>query len=78
MRVCLIRVCVYIGQYDSVEHFKRLASVLEQSEAGTKGPKANRVFYFAIPPSVFLDVSRCVRTLLRPLWLTDGRCLFAL
>ncbi len=46
------------GLYDSKEDFKRMVSILEQFEGG--GPM-NRLYYFAIPPEVFLDAAACVK-----------------
>src|ERR1700712_30133 len=39
------------GQYDSEDDYKRLHQHLQKLEKGSK--KANRIFYFAIPPNVF-------------------------
>jgi glucose-6-phosphate 1-dehydrogenase len=50
--------CSYVsGNYGSLEDFQRLATRLEESEAKNGGPNANRLFYFAIPPSVFADTA---------------------
>ncbi len=46
------------GQYDSYEDFGRMVSYLEQLEGNSK---ANRVYYFAIPPEVFLHTAACVK-----------------
>lgn len=50
-------VCTYVsGQYDKDESFIELRKHLEQAEKGRK--EANRVFYMALPPSVFTTVSQ--------------------
>lgn len=49
--------CTYIaGQYDKDESFVELRKHLEELEKGRK--EANRVFYMALPPSVFITVSQ--------------------
>ncbi len=45
------------GRYDRSEDFGRMVSYLEQLEGNSK---ANRVYYFAIPPEVFLHTAACV------------------
>lgn len=55
--------CFYFqGQYDSAPNFAQLAEELSirETEAG-EGGAANRVFYMAIPPSVFLATGRSIR-----------------
>lgn len=50
-------VCSYIsGQYDKDESFIELKKHLEELENGRK--EQNRVFYMALPPSVFTTVSQ--------------------
>ncbi len=46
------------GRYDSIEDFGRMVSILEQFEGKAK---ANRVYYFALPPEVFLHTAVCVK-----------------
>jgi len=49
--------CSYIsGQYDKDESFVELNKHLDELEKGRK--EANRVFYMALPPSVFTTVSQ--------------------
>ena len=49
--------CTYIsGQYDQDEPFQNLDKHLKEIEADRK--EANRVFYMALPPSVFITVSQ--------------------
>lgn len=49
-------VCTYIaGQYDQDSSFIELNKHLEKLEQGHK--EQNRVFYMALPPSVFITVS---------------------
>lgn len=48
--------CTYIsGQYDQDDSFITLNKHLEELEQGRK--EQNRVFYMALPPSVFITVS---------------------
>lgn len=49
--------CVYVsGQYDNDESFQGLEKVLQKIEEGR--PNNNRIFYMALPPSVFITVSQ--------------------
>lgn len=51
------KACSYIsGQYDQDESFVNLRKHLEELENGRK--ERNRVFYMALPPSVFITVSQ--------------------
>lgn len=48
--------CTYVaGQYDDDKSFVDLLHHLEDLEKGRK--ESNRVFYMALPPSVFITVS---------------------
>lgn len=50
------KLCTYIsGQYDQADSFINLNRHLEEIEKGRK--HQNRVFYMALPPSVFISVS---------------------
>lgn len=52
-----MRKCSYVsGQYDQDEPFIRLREHLEDLEQGR--PQNNRIFYMALPPSVFTTVSQ--------------------
>lgn len=52
-----LRKCSYVsGQYDQDEPFIRLREHLEDLEQGR--PQNNRIFYMALPPSVFTTVSQ--------------------
>ncbi|KAK7061733.1 glucose-6-phosphate 1-dehydrogenase [Favolaschia claudopus] len=52
-------VSTYIsGSYEEPEAFQVLNSHLEEIEAGYASKEANRVFYFALPPSVFVPVAK--------------------
>jgi len=55
--------CYYIaGQYDSEDSFKTVAERLTEWEGGQgAGPKANRLYYFAIPPNVFLASATAIK-----------------
>ncbi|KAG8900902.1 Glucose-6-phosphate 1-dehydrogenase [Tulasnella sp. 403] len=46
------------GSYDKDEDFQALEKHLNEIEAKYPGEERNRLFYFALPPSVFLDVAR--------------------
>lgn len=49
--------CSYVsGQYDKDESFQQLNKHLEELEQGKK--EQNRLFYMALPPSVFTIVSQ--------------------
>jgi glucose-6-phosphate 1-dehydrogenase len=49
--------CTYLaGQYDQDEPFQQLSKHLAAIEHGRK--EGNRVFYMALPPSVFITVSQ--------------------
>ena len=48
--------CHYVGgHYDSVDSFRELARTLKQHEGSSP---ANRLYYMAIPPSIFVDAVR--------------------
>mgnify|MGYP003586379953 CR=1 FL=1 len=50
--------CRYVaGRYESADDFAALARALEAEEGPGGG---NRLYYFSIPPSVFLDVARSI------------------
>jgi glucose-6-phosphate 1-dehydrogenase len=50
-------ICTYVsGQYDKDESFVELEKHLKELEKGRK--ESNRVFYMALPPSVFTTVSQ--------------------
>ncbi|KDQ21022.1 hypothetical protein BOTBODRAFT_27037 [Botryobasidium botryosum FD-172 SS1] len=45
------------GGYEDDESFQKLNSELEKIEANYKGEEVNRVFYLALPPTVFIPVA---------------------
>lgn len=50
------------GGYGSVEAMGKMVSDLKMWESQTgEGDTANRVFYFAIPPNVFLDTAASIK-----------------
>ena len=52
--------CSYLsGQYDQDEPFKKLDEHINELESDR--PEDNRVFYMALPPSVFINVSQHLR-----------------
>lgn len=51
------QICTYLaGQYDQDEPFQQLDKHINEIEEGRK--ENNRVFYMALPPSVFITVSQ--------------------
>src|SRR5450432_362193 len=53
-------ICSYVsGQYDHDESFVKLRTHLEELERGRK--ETNRIFYMALPPSVFTTVSQHIK-----------------
>ena len=57
--------CSYIsGQYDQDESFEVLKKHLEELESGRE--ETNRVFYMALPPSVFVPVSQRIKRVCYP------------
>jgi len=59
-----LKLCSYQkGSYNSVDDFNLLEkriTEMEEDDTGDKG-KCNRLFYYAIPPSLFEGVSRCLK-----------------
>jgi len=59
-----LQLCIYQrGSYAKVDDFKLLRKRIMEMErhySGLEG-QGNRLFYYAIPPSAFGDVSRCVK-----------------
>lgn len=52
------QLCSYVsGQYDQDDSFINLNKHLEEVEKGRQSKEQNRVFYMALPPSVFITVS---------------------
>ena len=49
------------GSYDDGSSFDDLKKYLEEVESGYKSKECNRVFYLALPPSVFLPVAKNVK-----------------
>lgn len=53
-----LKICSYIsGQYNEDESFQRLEEKIKEAEKDMPGEHRNRVFYMALPPSVFIDVA---------------------
>lgn len=55
----LQRITYFRGEYNSLDDFAGLNKHIEDLETKGKGP-GNRVFYFALPPTAFVDVAKCV------------------
>lgn len=56
-----LSLCIYHqGKYDVAEDFGKLNSRLEEIEAGFKNT-ANRLYYYAIPPTVFAGASKAIK-----------------
>lgn len=54
------QLCTYVsGQYDQDDSFIELRKHMEEIEKGRK--ETNRVFYMALPPSVFITVSQHIK-----------------
>lgn len=54
--------CMYRnGSYDSAEDVGRVFQEIKQLEEGCGCVKANRLFYFAIPPSVFVPIGTSLK-----------------
>ncbi|EGG11567.1 uncharacterized protein MELLADRAFT_74091 [Melampsora larici-populina 98AG31] len=54
-----LEICSYVsGQYNETESFKALEVAINEKEKDFKGDKRNRIFYMALPPSVFTDVAK--------------------
>lgn len=57
-----LKICSYMsGQYDQDDSFQELEKVLKEHEKPFKGEERNRIFYMALPPSVFISVATCLK-----------------
>uniref|UniRef100_A0A0S1MKP2 Glucose-6-phosphate 1-dehydrogenase n=1 Tax=Phakopsora pachyrhizi TaxID=170000 RepID=A0A0S1MKP2_PHAPC len=53
-----LEICSYVsGQYNEDESFQALEAAIREKEEKFEGPRRNRIFYMALPPSVFIDVA---------------------
>lgn len=53
-----LKLCSYVsGKYDKDEDYKKLNKAVEEAESLDKHKEKNRVFYMALPPSVFVPVA---------------------
>jgi glucose-6-phosphate 1-dehydrogenase len=60
-----VDICTYVsGQYDQDESFVLLRKHLEELEKGRN--ETNRIFYMALPPSVFIPVSQHLKKICYP------------
>lgn len=58
----LLRFHYVSGHYDSADSFKELdAHLLDLEEASIQARVTNRMFYFAIPPNVFISAATCIK-----------------
>jgi glucose-6-phosphate 1-dehydrogenase len=56
------KISTYIsGQYDEDSGYQELLKHIEELEGGRQGSKANRMFYLALPPSVFTPVAKRIK-----------------
>ncbi|PRP79170.1 hypothetical protein PROFUN_13050 [Planoprotostelium fungivorum] len=55
----LSRCFYHSGQYDSEQSFSEVAKILKEKEGGNS---ANRMFYLAIPPSIFAEVATAAKS----------------
>ncbi|CAG8453216.1 801_t:CDS:2 [Diversispora eburnea] len=54
-----LKLCTYVsGQYDVEEDYQKLNKVVEDIENSSNSKEKNRVFYMALPPSVFVPVAK--------------------
>lgn len=54
--------CIYrSGNYDSTEDVAKVFEELSEMENKSGHTKFNRLFYFAIPPSVFVPIGKCIK-----------------
>uniref|UniRef100_A0A7S1Z999 Glucose-6-phosphate 1-dehydrogenase n=1 Tax=Trieres chinensis TaxID=1514140 RepID=A0A7S1Z999_TRICV len=57
-----LAMCIYrSGAYDSVEAVGTVFEELKVAEKASGRPVANRLFYFAIPPSVFVPIGKSLK-----------------
>lgn len=57
-----LKLCIYRnGNYDSAEDVARVFQELEKKEEELDAGRANRLFYFAIPPSVFVPIGKSIK-----------------
>ena len=49
------------GGYEDAESFQKLNAYLEEIESHYQSKERNRIFYLALPPSVFIAVARNIR-----------------
>ncbi|CAG8672346.1 13553_t:CDS:2, partial [Racocetra persica] len=57
-----LKLCTYIsGQYDKDEDYQRLNKAVEEAEMTVGNGNKNRVFYMALPPSVFIPVAHGIK-----------------
>ncbi|POV94571.1 hypothetical protein PSTT_16773 [Puccinia striiformis] len=51
-------ICSYVdGKYDEDACYQKLETVIKEKEKNFKGSDRHRIFYMALPPSVFIDVA---------------------
>ncbi|KAE9034020.1 Glucose-6-phosphate 1-dehydrogenase [Phytophthora rubi] len=54
--------CIYrSGSYDSAEDVGKVSKEMETLETAQGSPVANRLFYFAIPPTVFVPIGTSIK-----------------
>eukprot|EP00033_Pygsuia_biforma_P001374 GCRY01001555.1.p1 GENE.GCRY01001555.1~~GCRY01001555.1.p1 ORF type:complete len:517 (+),score=122.14 GCRY01001555.1:140-1690(+) len=60
LKLFLERVHYVSGNYHSKEDFERLDKECQKLETRSNGPAANRVFYFALPPTVYTLAAKSI------------------
>ncbi|KAG7807573.1 hypothetical protein KL921_004331 [Ogataea angusta] len=62
-----LKMVTYIsGPYDSPEGFQKLNSTIEEYDAASKVKESHRLFYLALPPSVFTTVAANLKQYVHP------------
>lgn len=53
-----LKICSYVdGQYNEEASFQKLEEAIREREKQFQGSERHRIFYMALPPSVFIDVA---------------------
>jgi len=61
-KTSFLKLCHYRqGAYDSADDVAKAFELLEEKERDSQNGRANRLFYFAIPPSVFVPIGKSIK-----------------